>query len=119
MLNRFCRISGKTDSAKESLANVLTKIAPMTIYISIDDIACGMGVVDSGYIGIYNIGVAKSQRRKGLGLRIMKALLALGAEHGADKSYLQVEASNIPAVNMYMKLGYEKSHEYWYRVKEV
>lgn len=118
-LSKFCSVSGKDNNARDSLSDVLTKIVPSAIYISIDDIAFGMGVIDSGYIGIYNISVDKSQRRKGLGLKIMKALLALGLEHGADKTYLQVEASNTPAVNMYMKLGYEKSHEYWYRVKDI
>ena len=118
-LEKFCRVSGKSDSAKRTLDEVLSKIAPMSIYISIDDLACGMGVVDSGYIGIYNICVDKAYRQKGYGLKIMNALLHLGRENGAAHSYLQVEASNMPAVNMYMKLGYEKSHEYWYRVKDM
>lgn len=118
-LNKFCSVSGKSDSARMALSNVLTKIVPTTIYVAINDIACGMGVIDSGYIGIYNIFVKESHRKTGLGMKIMNAILALGLENGADKTYLQVEASNIPAVNMYMKLGYEKSHEYWYRVKDV
>jgi len=121
-LNQFCSLSGKTESHHKSLEKTLSKILPPQLYISVSinnvTTACAMGVVESGYVGIYNVVVDKMYRRKGLGNFIMNTLLHEAYKLGARKSYLQVESKNTPAVSLYKRLGYNSLYEYWYRIKE-
>lgn len=46
-----------------------------------------------------------------------EALIAKAKESGAQHSYLQVVRTNTAAVNLYLKLRYEKVYTYWYMKK--
>lgn len=46
-----------------------------------------------------------------------EALIAQAKENGAHHTYLQVVRENTVAVNMYLKLGYERVYTYWYMRK--
>ncbi len=85
----------------------------------IDDHAVGLAVVDTGWVGLFDIAVSPDQRRRNLGTRISLAMLGWAVEHGATDAYLQVMADNTAAVSMYERLGFEVSHRYWYRTKVV
>jgi hypothetical protein len=50
-----------------------------------------------------------------LGTSIVRALWAWGTEHGATRSYLQVEYDDVPAVALHESLGYREHHGYRYR----
>ena len=45
----------------------------------------------------------------------MSALLCWGWEQGATHAYLQVNASNAPALALYRAFGFRTAYEYWYR----
>ena len=46
-----------------------------------------------------------------------ESLIAQAKENGAHHTYLQVVRENATAVNMYLKLGYERVYTYWYMKK--
>lgn len=77
---------------------------------------CALGVVQDGWLGIFDVVVDEGQRRQGLGGRLMQGLLAWGREIGAERAYLQVMLSNAPALSLYEKLGFREAYQYWYRV---
>jgi ribosomal-protein-alanine acetyltransferase len=54
-----------------------------------------------------NIVVAPSARRKGLGKRLLDALLAAARETGAEAVSLEVRESNAAARKLYEKAGFE------------
>ena len=56
------------------------------------------------------------QRRQGLGLAVMAALVEWGAERGATTAYLQVLGDNAPALALYERLGFVTHHAYRYLV---
>ena len=85
----------------------------------IDDRAVGLAVVDTGWVGVFDIAVSPEQRRRNLGTRISLAMLSWAAQQGATDAYLQVMADNTAGVAMYERLGFEVSHRYWYRTKVV
>lgn len=81
--------------------------------------ACALAVMEDGWAGIFDVVVRKDLRGRGLGRLVMERTLAVAAELGARRSYLQVMDENRTAVNLYQSMGYRASYPYWYRVKEA
>ncbi len=79
--------------------------------------ATGLGILDRGYVGIYAIHVREDCRRQGLAEAVVRTLLSEGAKQGADKAYLQVVADNLPARNLYEKLGFQTEYSCHFLVK--
>ncbi len=80
-------------------------------------VACGMAVVQSGWVGLFDIVTAAAWRRRGYGRQVVAGLLGLGKAHGASQAYLQVMLNNSPALSLYASLGFKESYQYWYRLK--
>lgn len=76
--------------------------------------ASGIATLDGDWVGFRAIAVDPSYRRRGLGLRVMAALLEWGAEQGATTAYLQVLGDNVPALALYDGLGFAEHHRYRY-----
>jgi N-acetylglutamate synthase len=79
-------------------------------------LAIGRGVVTGGWLGVAAVEVLPEHRRQGLAGRVMGALAAWGAGHGATRCYLQVEATNAAARALYDRLGFTRHHRYVNRV---
>ena len=79
----------------------------------------GLGVMERGYLGIFDIIVSEDFRRKGVGRAVMEGLLHSGREAGAHTAYLQVVKGNTPAEKLYEGLGFKKAYSYWYRKQPV
>lgn len=77
--------------------------------------AVGLAVLDSEWVGLFDIAVDEHHRHRGLGTRITSAMLSWGAERGAGSAYLQVLADNTAGVSLYAGIGFEESYRYWYR----
>jgi ribosomal protein S18 acetylase RimI-like enzyme len=119
-LNSFHELNGnyRTDDKthKQMLSNIKGQTGYMVIIDEGEVVACGLGVVERGYLGIFDVITAVSQRNKGYGTELMTSLLAWGKAHGAKFSSLQVMTNNPPALHLYAKLGYIEQYQYWYRV---
>jgi ribosomal protein S18 acetylase RimI-like enzyme len=81
--------------------------------------AVAQGVVERGWLGIFTVATLPAFRRRGLASRVLSALGAWAAGHGAQQAYLQVLSSNAPAVNLYDRMGFTTLYQYWYREREV
>jgi ribosomal-protein-alanine N-acetyltransferase len=57
---------------------------------------------------LLNITVSPSVRKLGLGARMMAAIEGVAAQQNMPRIILEVRPSNIPAVSLYQKLGYEE-----------
>lgn len=80
-------------------------------------VACGLGLLEGEFMGLFDLVVDPVERRKGYGEELVRRLSAWGVGHGAGRVYLQVTADNAPALALYRKLGFERSYTYWYRVR--
>lgn len=80
----------------------------------IGDAASGVAAYDRDWVGFRSIEVDPGQRRRGLGLAVMAALLEWGAEQGATTAYLQVLGDNAGALELYRGLGFTTHHAYRY-----
>ncbi len=79
--------------------------------------ACGLGVLEHGYVGLFDIRVHEQFRKQGLGTMICGKIIQEGYKKGAHSAYLQVAETNDIAIKMYEKLGFKMLYTYWYRVK--
>jgi [ribosomal protein S18]-alanine N-acetyltransferase len=57
---------------------------------------------------LLNITVSPKVRKLGLGARMMAAIEGVAAQQNMPRIILEVRPSNIPAVSLYQKLGYEE-----------
>ena len=71
---------------------------------------CGYACISSLFetAELLNIAVAKEWRRQGIGDTLINALHARAKELGAERMMLEVRCSNVPAIALYRKYGYEK-----------
>ncbi|MFS0871010.1 GNAT family N-acetyltransferase [Paenibacillus xylanilyticus] len=121
-LDHFCRLNQVNNLQRRTMTQMLSNIrtCKALISLSVDGqvVACGLGVVERGYIGLYDIITDVNYRNRGLAEQMILHLLHWGKRQGATSSYLQVVANNRPALRLYAKLGYSEVYRYWYRVKE-
>ncbi len=120
-LAHFCRLNHVKDHHKgimeRMLSNIITKKGFISLYDNDQVIACGLGIIEREYLGLYDIVTDLNYRNQGFGEEMILHLLQWGQEHGARYSYLAVVADNKPAQRLYAKLGYSEVYTYWYRVK--
>ncbi|MEJ2619728.1 MAG: ribosomal protein S18-alanine N-acetyltransferase [Candidatus Thiodiazotropha sp.] len=76
--------------------------------LTLDDRVIGYGVmsvvIDEAHI--LNICVSPEWQRQGLGEKLMRRLLKLAAQHGAETAFLEVRVSNQAALRLYEKIGF-------------
>lgn len=82
-------------------------------------VSCGLGVLEDGHLGIFDMVTDTAQRNRGFGKQVVSALLALGKHQGASQAYLQVVKKNVPALRLYAGFGFQAIYDYWYRVPLV
>jgi hypothetical protein len=121
-INHFCRLNNVEEKNKNTmvqmLSNIVTKKCFISLYYQGDVIACGLGVIEREYIGLYDIVTDSNFRNRGFGEQLILNLLKWGKENGAKYSYLAVLLKNDTALRLYSKIGYSEIYKYWYRVKE-
>jgi ribosomal protein S18 acetylase RimI-like enzyme len=74
--------------------------------------AFGMLAVDRGYAEIASVMLDPAIRGRGLGKKLVQALLAEAIQLGASTGFLQVESTNAVARSLYAGLGYRDLYRY-------
>jgi GNAT superfamily N-acetyltransferase len=99
---------------------MLSTIVPEARFAAIrcdgEIVACGLGVAQSGYVGLFDVVTDGRYRRQGYGRGIVAGLLDWAGAAGAHTAYLQVMCDNDPALRLYAGLGFRERYRYWYRI---
>ncbi len=118
----FARMNNVSPENRTTHENILRAILPekccAAIYAGERVIGCGLGVLQAGYLGIFDVVIDLDHRGQGLGRNLMLGLLAWGQGRGANLAYLQVMCNNEPAMSLYKKIGFQEKYGYWYRIYE-
>jgi N-acetylglutamate synthase len=119
-LAAYVASEGETSPAKiAARREMLQRIGPPTGFVALEQdgmiVASALGVVERGWLGIFNVATHPAYRRRGLGLLALGDLAAWAQERGAERAYLQVMSSNTPALTLYNRLGFTTRYTYWYR----
>jgi ribosomal protein S18 acetylase RimI-like enzyme len=119
-LEHFCALKGGPTQNKMHEA-ILQRIIPKQCFavltVASQVVACGLAVLEGGYVGLFDLITAENQRRQGYGQALVFNLLQWAKSNGATKAYLQVETNNAPALKLYAKVGFSELYQYWYRVQ--
>jgi GNAT superfamily N-acetyltransferase len=119
-IDTFCRFSRSAVEEHQAHREILEAIPSRRFLASLADagqiVACGMGVLETGYFGLFDLITDPHQRNKGYGTKLVTSLLHWAQGNGASHAYLQVVGRNAPARHLYAKMGFEEAYPYWYRV---
>ena len=87
------------------------------VYKSINNeiIAVAMGSVEKNRMGIFNVYVKDTYRKKGYATEILEGLLVEARKINVEKAYLQVMETNERALKLYKKMGFVPKYKTWYR----
>ncbi|WP_219837830.1 GNAT family N-acetyltransferase [Paenibacillus sp. R14(2021)] len=120
-LKTMCGFNGFTSEQQAAADRIMSTIAMktgyFTLYVDGRPAACGLGVIERGFVGLYDIVTEQSMRSKGYGEQLIIHILQWARRSGASRSYLLVLRANGPANRLYTKLNYRELYPYWYRVK--
>ena len=64
-----------------------------------------LGITRKGHV--ISVAVLPENQRKGIGQALMREAMEAMVNYKAKECYLEVRASNVPAVNLYRKMGFE------------
>jgi GNAT superfamily N-acetyltransferase len=76
---------------------------------------CGQFAREGDLVGLYDIFTAPDARGRGLATAFCAGLLGSARQAGAHTAYLQVDAANSAARQVYFKLGFQDGYTYHYR----
>ena len=68
---------------------------------------CGTALFEEGEIS--KIAVKEKYRKTGIGNKLVTDMVARMCEKGVEKIFLEVRVSNVAAINLYTKNGFEKT----------
>jgi N-acetylglutamate synthase len=116
----FAGLSPVAPEHRETMGRMLHAIAAPVGFASVEEdgqsLGFALGVVDGDHVGLFDVLVAPTARRRGLARRLTQSIGAWGRTHGARFAYLQVVATNLAALALYKDLGFETVYSYAYRV---
>ena len=119
-LAAFQEITGRAGAAQATHLDILKRISHPVAWAVLEaqysPLSCGLGVLVEGNLGLFDIATHTAHQRQGLARHLCRALLAWGSWHNAHTAFLQVEASNSPAIGLYESLGFRAAYRYWYRL---
>ncbi len=69
--------------------------------------ACGWLILEELHITL--VAVDPGQRQRGLGRRVLEALLAEGRSRGAERATLEVASGNQAAIRLYNRTGFQEA----------
>jgi ribosomal protein S18 acetylase RimI-like enzyme len=119
-MDLFCQFSETSMEKHQTHKEILKSIPFERLLVSLLDsgqpVACGLGVLEGRYFGLFDLITDLGHRNKGYGTQLVSNLLRWAQEQGARHAYLQVMSLNQPARQLYAKFGFETVYQYWYRI---
>jgi ribosomal protein S18 acetylase RimI-like enzyme len=116
----FCRLQRSPVQQHQAHRQILQAIPARRFLASLSaagqTVACGLGVLENGYFGLFDLITDPEQRRQGHGTKLVSGMLRWAQDNGAVQAYLQVMEENEPAHRLYARFGFQRAYEYWYRV---
>lgn len=121
-LDAYYQASGENAVKREVHEQLLLKICGEPFFACMenasgDPVCCAIGILYNNVLGIFSVVTDPAHQKRQFATLTINALLSWGRERKATHAFLQVDESNMSAINLYMKLGFRKFYRYWYRIR--
>lgn len=93
---------------REELVRAWARLRVATVHDRVVGYLLSWHVVDE--VHLLNVAVAVEHRRQGLGEALVRSLVEEAVADASAKILLEVRASNVPAITLYERLGFERFH---------
>lgn len=121
-IDAFCRMSAIDQRHKPTMSAMLRSITTQAGFFHLvhegEPAAMGVGVIERGYVGLFDIVTDARFRNRGLGRVLILNILKWAQRNHAHTAHLGVMLNNAPALHLYHALGFREVYRYWYRQKE-
>ena len=112
-------VHGMDASLRPGLTEIISSISAEAGLFVLEDngtpLATAVCVHDGDLAGLFEIATGPRERGKGYGRRVVLSALRWARLRGAQQAWLQVEASNTPALRLYEAIGFHEVYRYHYR----
>lgn len=112
------RLDPDFESRSKALADLLAAVGPasarLCAFADGDPVASTLAVAERDHLGVLLVNVAVRHRRRGLARDLLADALRFGSRNGARTAWLQVEATNRPALALYRGCGFSERYRYHY-----
>ncbi|TWG55145.1 MULTISPECIES: GNAT family N-acetyltransferase [unclassified Aminobacter] len=106
-------------SLRPGLSEVIAGIKPEAGMFVLEEggvpVSTTICVRDGDLAGIFEVATSKEQRGRGHARRLLLSALKWAQHRGAKRAWLQVEATNGPALQLYRSMGFGEVYRYHYR----
>jgi GNAT superfamily N-acetyltransferase len=113
------KVHGFDPALRAGLSELIGRIQPEVGLFVLENndeaIATAICVHDKDLAGFFEIATNVSQRGKGHARRLLLSSLKWARSRGAREAWLQVEAGNAAACNLYTSMGFSEVYRYHYR----
>ena len=82
-------------------------------------VAIGLTISEGSYMGIFNMFTHQEHRRKGIAQALISMMIDWGEINLIDQVFLQVEADNPGAIQLYKKIGFKEKFRYRYLIRNL
>lgn len=111
-------LNARPDAARDQWTRIITRMSDRGRGLWIPGKAVGVLAVEAPMAAVYSVAVEPLARRQGWGTRMMAAAANAAVDLGAHTLFLQVLATNAPAVSLYEGLGFVEAYRYHYLVRD-
>lgn len=122
-INHYIQMNGLIATHRPNLEGILANIGAEAYFTTLlegdQTVACGLGVLEGQYVGLFDIVTHPAWRGRGLAAKLIMNILNWAKSRGAQTAYLQVMLENTPALKLYTRLGFKELYRYWYRVPRM
>lgn len=112
--------NGLDGTSRAALAAMMERIAPEAAFATLREsgapVAFGLGVLELGLLGLFDLVVPAPMRGRGFGARLVAALMGWARERGGEGAFLQVREANEGASRLYRRLGFSDVYRYTHRI---
>ena len=114
-------LRGRPKSHKPGLSELIDFIQPDKGLFLVEDnrqepVATALCVHDTDMAGLFEVATSESRLRQGFARQLVSTSMQWAYKRGASVGWLQVEADNEPALNLYKSMGFSESYRYVYRL---
>lgn len=103
---------GASSWSVETFWTELAQVATRSYLVVEGDAGAAVGFggvsVNGSEADVHTIAISRSTQRRGLGARLLGALIDVAAERDAKSLVLEVRAGNVAAIELYRRFGFER-----------